>query len=258
MRRGPVLLLILAAALVVWAAYSYLSAGFVHVLATGTPGQGPWLERVRTTVASWGSLAPIAYTLAVVVEVIVAPIPGTLLYAPAGAIFGGFVGGSLSLVGNVLGAAICSGIGQMLGERMLGERVDGSELGKYRTLLEERGLWLVLLLRLNPLTTSDLVSYAAGVAGVPAWKVAVGTLFGLGPWCYLQSYFAERVFELVPGRYLIVSGIALTALLVGVLVFGTRRAGDTQPGHSTGTVTGDSQAGADLRGHSAWLRGTNP
>ena len=37
-------------------------------------------------VASWGPLAPVVYTLAVVVEVIVAPIPGTLLYAPAGAI----------------------------------------------------------------------------------------------------------------------------------------------------------------------------
>ena len=245
MRRGPVLLLILVCALAAWAVHSYWTAGFVYVLATGTPGQGPWLERVRTTVASWGSLAPIVYTLAVVVEVIVAPIPGTLLYAPAGAIFGGFVGGSLSLVGNVAGAAICSGIGQMLGERILAKRVDGSELGKYRTLLEQRGLWLVLLLRLNPLTTSDLVWYAAGVAGVPAWKVAVGTLFGLGPWCYLQSYFAERVFELVPGRYLIVGGIALTALLVGVLVFGTRRAGDTEPGQSPGTLNGDTR-----RGHS--------
>jgi uncharacterized membrane protein YdjX (TVP38/TMEM64 family) len=212
----------------------------VYVLA-GTPGQGPWLERVRATVAGWGRLAPLVYTLAVVVEVIVAPIPGTLLYAPAGAIFGGFVGGSLSIVGNVVGAAICCVIGQMIGGRVLAERVDGSQLDRYRTLLEQRGMWLVLLLRLNPLTTSDLVSYAAGVAGVPAWKVAVGTLFGLAPWCYLQAYFSEQVFEVVPGPYLIVGGIALTVIVVGVLVFGSRRSGDTQPGHPTGTVTGDTQ-----------------
>ncbi len=90
-------------------------------------------------------------------------------------------------------------------------------------------MWVVLLLRLNPLTTSDLVSYAAGVAGVPAWKVAVGTLVGLAPWCYLQAYFAERVFEVVPGSVLIAGGLALTIILVGVLVFGRRRIGDTQP-----------------------------
>ena len=93
----------------------------------------------------------------------------------------------------------------------------------------------MLLLRLNPLTTSDLVSYAAGVAGVPAWKVAAGTLVGLAPWCYLQAYFAERVFEVVPGAMLIAGGVVLTAILVGVLVVGRRR------GHSTVTVPGDTQ-----------------
>jgi uncharacterized membrane protein YdjX (TVP38/TMEM64 family) len=156
-RRGPLLLLIFVFALAGWALYSYYTAGFVHVLVRGDPGQGPWLERVRQTVAGWGRLAPLVYTLAVVVEVIVAPIPGTLLYAPAGAIFGGFVGGSLSLVGNVVGAAICCVLGQMIGERVLSKQVDQSQVGRYRTLLEKRGLWVVLLLRLNPLTTSDLV-----------------------------------------------------------------------------------------------------
>ncbi len=241
MRRGPVLLLILACVLSGWALYSYWTAGFVYVLSSGTPGQGPWLERVRETVAGWGRLAPLVYTLAVVVEVIVAPIPGALLYAPAGAIFGGFVGGTLSLVGNVIGAAICGVIGQVIGGRVLAGRVDGSQLDRYKTLLEQRGMWIVLLLRLNPLTTSDLVSYAAGVAGVSAWKVAAGTLFGLAPWCYLQAYFAEQVFEFVPGLYLIVGGVVLIIIAIGVLVFGSRRAGDTQPGHSTGTVTGDTQ-----------------
>jgi uncharacterized membrane protein YdjX (TVP38/TMEM64 family) len=196
---------------------------------------------VRQAVAGWGRLGPVVYTLAVIVEVIVAPIPGTLLYAPAGAIFGGFMGGSLSLVGNVAGAAICCLMGQLIGERVLTRSADSSKLGRYRALLEQRGLWVVLLLRLNPLTTSDLVSYAAGVAGVPAWRVALGTFVGLAPWCYFQAYFAERVFELVPGAYLIAGGIALTLVLLAVLAFGARRVGDTQPGHSTGTVTGDIQ-----------------
>ncbi len=218
MRRGPAVLLIIAIGLSVWALHWYWTAGFVYVLFTGTPDQGPWLDRVREVVASWGPLAPVVYTLAVVVEVIVAPIPGTLLYAPAGAIFGGFVGGSLSLVGNVAGAAVCAVIGRMIGERVLARRVDGSQLGRYRTLLEQRGMWLVLLLRLNPLTTSDLVSYAAGVAGVPAWKVALGTLFGLAPWCYAQAYFAERVFEVVPGTYLVLGGVALIIIAIGVLL----------------------------------------
>ena len=62
---------------------------------------------------------------------------------------------------------------------------------------------------------------------MPAWKVAVGTLVGLAPWCYLQAYFAERVFEVVPGAILILGGAVLTAILVGVLVVGRRRIGDS-------------------------------
>jgi len=222
-RRGPIFLIIIVCLIAGWAAFSYWTAGFVYVLVSGTPDQGPWLDQVRDVVAGWGRLAPIVYTLAVIVEVIVAPIPGTLLYAPAGAIFGGFLGGTLSVVGNVVGAAICCVLGQMIGERVLTRRVDGSQLQRYRDLLRERGLWVVLLLRLNPLTSSDLVSYAAGVTGVPTWKVAVGTLIGLGPWCYLQAYFAARVFDVVPGSVLIVAGVALVILLVFVLILGRNR-----------------------------------
>jgi uncharacterized membrane protein YdjX (TVP38/TMEM64 family) len=239
MRRGSIVILGAAIGLVAWAVYSYATSGFVFVLFTGSPDDGQWLERVRETVAGWGRLAPVVYTLAVVVEVIVAPIPGTLLYAPAGAIFGGFVGGTLSLVGNVIGAAICGVIGRLIGDRVLAIRIDESELSRYRRLLERRGMWLVMLLRLNPLTTSDLVSYGAGLAGVPPWKIALGTLFGLAPWCYAQAYLAERLFEVIPGRLLLASGVVLLALLAAVLA--VRRFGDTQPGQSTVTVTRDTQ-----------------
>ena len=79
----------------------------------------------------------------------------------------------------------------------------------------------------------------------PRGRSPLGTLFGLAPWCYLQAYFAEQVFEVVPGRYLIAGGIALTIIVVAVLVFGSRRGGDTQPGQSPGTLNRDSP-----RGHS--------
>jgi uncharacterized membrane protein YdjX (TVP38/TMEM64 family) len=182
----------------------------------------PWLERVRSMVESLGPFAPIVYTLAVVVEVIVAPIPGALLYAPGGAIFGAFWGGTLALVGNVIGAAICCVLGRLIGERLLGAHAASPQFARYRTQLADRGLWVVLLLRANPLTSSDLVSYAAGVAGVPAWKVAGGTLIGLAPLCYLQAYFAEQVFTLVPGWMLAVGGIVLLVAVV-VIVGRARR-----------------------------------
>ncbi len=224
MRRGSLALLIVLVVLIGWAVLSYATEGLVYVLVTGTPDQGPWLDRLRAAVASWGPFAPVVYTAIVVVEVVVAPIPGTLLYAPGGAIFGGFLGGTLSLIGNVIGAAISCLLGGAIGERLFGAASAG-EIGRYRERLQARGLWVVLLLRANPLTSSDLVSYAAGIAGVPAWKVAAGTLVGMAPLCYLQAYFAARIFELIPGRVVAAGGILVVIAIVVMIVSGRQRGG---------------------------------
>ena len=68
---------------------SYRSGGLAHVLVTTLRDPDASLVELRAWVLQLGALAPAAYVIAVVVEVLVAPLPGALLYAPAGAIFGG-------------------------------------------------------------------------------------------------------------------------------------------------------------------------
>ena len=219
MRR--VIVLFIVGILLAAAVFSYLTSGFVYVLTSGAVDQGPWIDRVREAALSWGPLAPIVYVLVVIVEVVIAPIPGALLYAPGGAIFGGFLGGTLSLIGNVIGAALACMLGNLLGDRILAKQRANPDFDRYRVRLRDRGIWVVMLLRANPLTSSDLVSYAAGFAGVPAWKVAIGTL-GMAPLCYVQAYFAEQVFTLIPGWILIVSGVALLVIVLLLLTARSR------------------------------------
>ncbi len=194
------------------AAWSYFTGGTVRVLV-----EGATLDALRTALDRWGRLAPVVYVAAVVVEVLVAPIPGMLLYAPAGALFGGLLGGTLSLIGNTIGAAIACGVGSALGESALARRIDGTKLAAYRTAIQERGLWVVLLLRINPLTSSDLVSYMAGAVGVPIWRVALGTFIGMAPLCYAQSYLAEQIFEVLPGAVYILVGAGILYVLALVI-----------------------------------------
>jgi uncharacterized membrane protein YdjX (TVP38/TMEM64 family) len=72
----------------------------------------------------------------------------------------------------------------------------------------------------NPFTSSDLVSYAAGLAGVPTWKVAAGTLAGMAPLCYAQAYLADRLFRILPGSLWIIAlfGTAYAVIVIWVLV----------------------------------------
>jgi uncharacterized membrane protein YdjX (TVP38/TMEM64 family) len=205
--------LVLAVVAGVW---SYATGGTVRVLidSAGALGDSKQsLDALRAALDRWGSLAPVIYVAAVVIEVLVAPIPGTLLYAPAGALFGGFMGGTLSLIGNTVGAAIACGVGSAIGEEALARRVEGTRLAVYREKIRARGLLVVLLLRVNPLTSSDVVSYMAGAVGVPIWRVALGTFIGMAPLCYAQAYLAARIFHVLPGAVYILGVTGLIYLL---------------------------------------------
>jgi uncharacterized membrane protein YdjX (TVP38/TMEM64 family) len=220
-----VLPLVALAAAAGWAAYSYATGGLMFALAASDLRAADSLEPLRAHLAAWGRLAPLVYVAAVIVEVMLAPIPGTLLYAPAGALFGGGLGGTLSLAGNVIGATLACLVASLFGERLT-RRLDSGGLAGYRRRLANRGGWIVFLLRVNPLTSSDLVSYAAGLAGVPAWKVAAGTLAGMAPLCYAQAYLADRLFRMLPGSIWVLAalGVAYAAVVLWVVVrLGRRR-----------------------------------
>jgi uncharacterized membrane protein YdjX (TVP38/TMEM64 family) len=203
------------ALLIAWAFWSYETSGLVHTLLAAPPEGQTRLQVLREYVLAFGPLAPLAYIGSVTVEVLIAPIPGTLLYAPAGAIFGGLMGGTLSLIGNVLGAGLATYLARTFGSQWFARRHHSGRLAHYRAQLAARGAWIIFLLRVNPLTSSDLVSYAAGLAGVSPARVVIGTFFGMAPHCFLQAYFAATIFEAVP------LGIVLGILLAAVVLFAT-------------------------------------
>lgn len=185
----------LAAGLLAW---SYATDGIVQVLLRSGDTAEEKVAALRAFFNQFGVAAPLAYAGFVTMEVVVAPIPGTMLYAPGGVIFGGFWGGLLSLSGNVMGAGIACQLMRVL----LGDRAENylarSALAPYEARITRRGAWVVFLLRVNPLTSSDLVSYAAGLTRLSVWKLMLGTLAGMAPLCFAQAYLAEGLLAAFP------------------------------------------------------------
>jgi uncharacterized membrane protein YdjX (TVP38/TMEM64 family) len=180
------------------AVQSWQSDGIVFDLLRSDQSAAWKVERLQSFFEACGPLAPVVYVAFVTVEVVVAPIPGLMLYAPGGVIFGGFTGGLLALVGNVLGAGIACGITRTIGSTWLSRVFPEESLEKAQAELDHRGSWLVFLLRVNPLTSSDLVSYAAGFTRIPIWKVMFATMLGMAPLCFAQAWLAESLFVAYP------------------------------------------------------------
>ena len=179
-------------------AMSWISGGLVADLVSSDLTAADRIIRLQEFFRGAGVFAPLAYVGFVMAEVIIAPIPGLMLYAPGGLIFGPVYGGFLALIGNTLGAGISCSLTRSLGDKWL-ERLAGNQsMEKLQETLTRRGPGMIVLLRLNPLTSSDLLSYAAGFTRIPVYRVMLATSLGMAPLCFAQSWLSDSVFSRWP------------------------------------------------------------
>ena len=181
-----------------------------------------------------GYFAPVMYVIFVVAEVIVAPIPGLMLYAPGGLIFGPWLGGFLAIIGNTIGAGISCALMRSAGSGWLDRISANNSIEKLQEQLNRRGFWMILLLRLNPLTSTDLLSYAAGLTRLPTWRVMLATGLGMAPLCFAQSWLSDGIFNRWPNLIwpLMIAGLlylaAVAVILSRLLRSPTAAAADTE------------------------------
>ncbi len=209
-----------------WSGRSYVQGEIVFDLARSDWTAEQKVARLKGYFEEFGPWAPAAYVGFVTTEVIVAPIPGLMLYAPGGLIFGPFHGGTLALIGNILGAGIACLLARSLGGRFVEKYVDEeNQTGKLHHALHHRGAWLVFFLRLNPLTSSDLLSYAAGLTRIPVWQLMLATGAGMAPLCYAQSWLSSSLFDAFPGLIypLVIAGIGYLLIVVIIVWRHSRR-----------------------------------
>tara|TARA_B100000959_G_scaffold271320_2_gene319325 strand:+ start:1473 stop:2303 length:831 start_codon:yes stop_codon:yes gene_type:complete len=211
--------------LIVWVAVSYAEGGIVGLILGADLAAADKLELLVGFFEGLGVFAPLAYIALVTVEVVVAPIPGTIFYAPAGVIFGGLWGGVFSLIGNILGAVVSFILMRVLGRSAFERFIEHEHLERLESRVSDNGALVVFFLRVNPLTSSDIVSYAAGATSMPMWKLLVGTTLGMAPLCFAQAYLAESLLITFPWLIypLLAAGLAYAAVFVWVIQKSLRR-----------------------------------
>ena len=208
-------------ALIATAADSWVSEGILWQLTDPNVDAIVRVERLKDYFQELGPLAPVVYVLFVTIEVVVAPIPGVMLYAPGGIIFGPVTGGALALAGNVAGAGIACMVTRTIGANWLTVFLDSKGINHAQRTIESKGVWLIFLLRLNPLTSSDIVSYAAGFTRIPVWKVMLATGCGMAPLCFAQAWMADSLLSQFP--QLMTPLVVLCGIYVGIVIFVLRR-----------------------------------
>lgn len=172
---------------------------------------------VKEFVASYGAYAAAISFLLMIFQSVAAPLPAFLLTFANANLFGWWQGAVLSWSSAMAGAAVCFFIARILGRDAAEKLTSRAGLAQIDTFFEKYGKNTVLICRLLPFVSFDIVSYAAGLTSMSFGAFFVATGLGQLPATIVYSYVGSM---LTGGAKLLVTGLmilfALSALIVMV------------------------------------------
>lgn len=181
-------------------------------------------EVVRQFVESYGSYAMVVSFLLMVLQSVMAPLPAFLITFANANLFGWWQGAILSWSSAMVGAMLCFVLARWLGRDAVEKLTSKGALKQVDDFFDKHGKQSILIARLLPFMSFDIVSYAAGLTSMNFWGFVVATGIGQLPATIIYSYVGGM---LTGGARLLVTGLlilfALTALVfLGKSVYNER------------------------------------
>ncbi|KDR95109.1 SNARE associated Golgi protein [Peptoclostridium litorale DSM 5388] len=119
---------------------------------------------------------------------VAAPLPAFLVTFANAAIFGWFWGALLSWSSAMAGAVICFFIAKVYGREVVEKFTGMYALENVDEFFDRYGSYAVLIARLLPFMSFDIVSYAAGLMSMSFWTFVWATGLGQMPATIIYSY----------------------------------------------------------------------
>jgi uncharacterized membrane protein YdjX (TVP38/TMEM64 family) len=187
------------------------------------------IEEVRRAISATGPAAPLTY---VVVSAVLGAlfIPGAILAAGSGLLFGPVLGIFVTLGATVGTAIVASRVGRRAGRESARAVLGTKRADRIDALIEHRGLWAVVGQRFIPGISDALASYAFGAIGVPLWQMAVGSFIGSVPRAFVYTALGASIGHL--SSPLAYSAIAVWCVTAIVGAFAARRGYRKWRGHA--------------------------
>lgn len=146
------------------------------------------VELVRGYILGFGIWAPIVSFFLMVFQSVAAPLPAFIITFANAGLFGWVYGAILSWSSAMAGAALCFFIARYLGRDTVEKLTSVKALKDIDDFFKHYGKYAVLIARLLPFVSFDIVSYAAGLTSMGFWPFFVATGIGQLPATIVYSY----------------------------------------------------------------------
>ncbi|TDA67552.1 MAG: TVP38/TMEM64 family protein [Clostridia bacterium] len=146
-----------------------------------------------------------------VLQALVLPLPAFIITFTNAWLYGWAWGAALSWSGAMLAALLCYGLARWFGRPLVESLVGGRNLAAADAFFTRYGAQAVLITRLIPVISFDLVSYAAGLTSVGLWTFFWATGLGQLPATLVYSYVGQSLGQ---GAQVFLWGLSLAFVFV--------------------------------------------
>ena len=172
------------------------------------------IDSLKQYILSYGALAPIISFILMIVQSVAAPLPAFLITFANAALFGWKWGAFLSWSSAMAGAALCFFIAKFLGRDVVEKLTSKYAIDSIDKFFDKYGKYTILVCRLLPFISFDIVSYAAGLTSMEFLPFFIATGIGQLPATIVYSYVGGM---LTGGTKLFVTGLLILFALTIVI-----------------------------------------
>lgn len=175
------------------------------------------VDAIKGYILSYGIWAPIISFLLMIFQSLIAPLPAFLITFANAALFGWVKGAILSWASAMAGATLCFWIARLLGREATEKLTSRLALDKVDDFFAQYGKHTILIARLLPFVSFDIVSYAAGLTSMSFrsffWATGLGQLPATIIYSYAGSMLSGGAKTFVTGLLILFAFSVLAALI---------------------------------------------
>jgi uncharacterized membrane protein YdjX (TVP38/TMEM64 family) len=175
---------------------------------------------VRQSIAAYGSVAYLVYSLLYIFQIFFAPVPGQVLNVASGMLFGAWRGFLLSWAAGATGGFLALVVSRYLGRSVLYWFLEEKAAG-FEKEVSRRGLPLIAFLALFPNPIGDGLFYLAGLTGIPLKVLVPMIAFLRVPGILIYVVAGDRIM-MSGGRGWIIGSVGFLAAIVLYVVCGKK------------------------------------
>ena len=175
------------------------------------------VDAIKEYILSFGIWAPIMSFFLMIFQSVAAPLPAFVVTFANASLFGWVKGAMLSWSSAMAGAVLCFYIAKFYGRSAVEKLTGKFALDSVDGFFERYGKYTILIARLLPFISFDIISYAAGLTSMSFWSFFWATGLGQLPATIVYSYVGGMLTGGV--KKLVMGLLILFALSVVIFLF---------------------------------------